>query len=154
MASGDDLKTISKAQLHSADILIAGGDHLGAAQMLARSLECALKSVICKTLGLSRYPENTKKFKHVDDFFMTHELGALLIASGMSPIFDKDIGADEKASYHWDQFTAAFPGNWTNQIYSPEAPAKFDAVKVKELYNHLIDQDSGIMTVIEKQGKW
>lgn len=148
MATGIDLRNISKARLKSAAILINSRDWDGAASMLALSLECALKAVICKTLHLINYPENTRSSR-IDNFFMTHDFDSLLKASGMEHTFN--LTGSARAFKNWSEFTKQLPGDWANLRY---IIGYFDETKVKAMYTNLVDANEGIIKIIKQKHLW
>jgi HEPN domain len=151
MANGEELKTIAKARLKTAEILIEAKDWDGAAYMMGYVLECALKAVVCKTLNLLEYPQYTKN-KKTDGYFMTHEFDQLLIASGLESLFSTRGSVD--AFQYWSDFTKEYPTDWPSMRYSLERQKQFDETKVKKLYTILIEKDKGILEIIENQNKW
>lgn len=148
MASCNELKSISKARLRSAETLMAAGDWDGAAYMLGYVLECALKSVICKTLGLTEYPQNRK----TDTHFLTHNFDQLLVLSGMSVLFSAN--GDLAVFQRWSEFTKEFPGDWPAMRYNLDYLQKFDEAKVTAMHSHITERTNGILAVITARRKW
>lgn len=151
MANIEELKEIAHARLKTAEILISAKDWDGAAYMLGYVLECALKAVVCKTLNLLNYPEYTKNQK-TDEYFMTHKFDQLLIASGLEYLFSTRGSVD--AFQYWSDFTKEYPSDWPAMRYDRSRQKQFDEIKVKKLYNILIDATKGILSIIEKEKKW
>ena len=81
MASSSELKSISLLRMKTVKILIEGKDWDSAAYMMGYALECAMKAVVCKTLNLVSYPENTRN-NLTDNYFMTHKFDQSLTPSG------------------------------------------------------------------------
>ncbi|HWP61467.1 MAG TPA: hypothetical protein VN495_02600 [Candidatus Paceibacterota bacterium] len=154
MASGADLKSIAQARLVSAETLMSAGDWHAAAYMLPYSLECALKSVICKTLHLGTYPDDQWAHEmQVQSFFTTHIFVQLIVVSGLTDIFSPTGRAEPYG--HWSKFTAVYPGKWIGMRYNDTIKmAQFDEKKVRELHFMLTDPQHGILTVIENEGRW
>lgn len=151
MADSKDFKSISKTRLRTVQILIDGKDWDGAAYMMGYVLECSLKAVICKTLHLVSYPENTRDNK-IDSYFMTHKFDQLLTPSGMEDLFS---GRGEKDVFrNWSEFTQEYQGDWVRMRYDPARLKQFDEIKVKKLYNNLTEEPSGILAVIETKKRW
>ena len=148
MATGTDLKNIALKRLESAEHLIKAGDWEGAAYMMGFSLECALKSAICKTLHLQAYPEYTKN-KEVASFFMTHKFDCLYVVSGLTDIFNVNAGGD--AYWNWSEFTKNYTGNWVETRYQL---SNWDGQKVSGLFKYLSDTNHGIITEIESNKRW
>jgi len=151
MASGPELKEIALARIKSAEVLINAKDWDGAGNVLGFALECALKSVVCKTLNLLTYPENHKDEK-INAFFMTHFLSRLLLVSGLSQTFS---AAGKKEEFdNWSLFVAAYPGDWASLKYLPPAVSPFTPVKVPELFKYLYEDKDSIINVIDGKGLW
>ena len=151
MASAKELKAISQARLKTAKILIEAEDWDGSAYIMGFALEIALKAVICKTLHLVNYPENTKN-RTTDAFFMTHNFDQLLKASGMEDLFSARGKGDEFRN--WGDFTQEYQGDWTAMRYNPERLERFKKEEVERLYNNLVGKPSGIITVIKTKRRW
>lgn len=149
MANCTDLKKIAQARLRSARTLMKADDWHGAAYMLGYVLECALKAVTCKTLNLVTYPDNTKNDK-INSYFMTHRFEQLLIVSGLEGIFSSR--GPQKAWQNWSDFTLEYPGDWPSMRY--ELKTIWNETKVIKLYENLMEQTSGILTIIKRRGKW
>jgi len=151
MSNLEDFKSISNLRLKTAKILIDGKDWDGAAYMLGYCLECALKAVICKTLHLVAYPENTRNDK-VDSYFMTHKFDQLLTPSGMEDLFS--ARGQKDVFIGWSEFTQEYPGDWPAMRYDRQRLKQFDELKVKKLYNNLVKKKCGVITVINKEKRW
>ena len=150
MATSSEFKYLSRIRLKSAKILLDKEDWEGAGYFMGLSLECALKSCICKTLRITNYPEKNKKDKQVPDFFMTHSFLRLLLLSGLSDILDVK-SSNQLAYKNWSDFTIQYPGNWMAVRYIPNY---FDNKKTIQLYNYLfLDKDSIIKTIKRKR-RW
>jgi hypothetical protein len=146
MLTGKDLKRIARLRLKSAAFLIENGDYDLAAYIMAHSLECALKAVVCKTLHLSSYPETEKLHSH----FKTHNLLILCRLSGLEDLF----GPSGKNWQKWSDFTIRFPGDWVGIRYEY---GKFDHTSVRLLYECLDDKTKGregIFNLICKHRRW
>lgn len=151
MATGTDLRQITKARLKSANILMSAGDWHGAAYMLGYVLECGLKAVICKNLRLTSYPDNVHN-NHVKTFFATHRFDQLLIASGMQDIFS--VTGSKECFRHWSEFTVEFPGDWPAMRYDLTRLNQFDETKVRQLYENLTDKRHGIISTMSLRRRW
>lgn len=151
MAGLVDFKEISQARLKTVAILLDARDWDGASYMMGYVLECALKAVICKTLHLVSYPENTRNDK-IDGYFMTHKFDQLLIPSGMEDVFSTRGKPDAFRS--WSDFTKEYPGDWPGMRYDRQRLKQFDEAKVRKLYNDLVGEPDGILATIEKEKRW
>jgi hypothetical protein len=145
----EDLKRIALARVKGAKHLIDKKDWDGAVQMMGLALECALKSVVCKTLKLPTYPLTHPKDKKVQEFFMTHSFDRLLLVSGLSDIFS--AAGDSFIFDNWSEFTLAYQGEWTAMRYIDGA---FDETKAMKLCSCLYGNSNGIIRIIAKKKKW
>ncbi|MBI4087098.1 HEPN domain-containing protein [Candidatus Kaiserbacteria bacterium] len=148
MATCKDLKTIAKARLRSAVILIDAGDWDGAAYMMGYVLECALKAAVCKSLRLTDYPQNRK----TDTHFLTHNFDQLVVLSGVSDLFDSN--ASSSVFQNWSDFTKEFLGDWPAMRYNIQHQQTFTEIKVRDLYTNLTDKPDGILAVITRKKRW
>lgn len=132
MANCEELKSIAEARVQSAKFLIEAKDWDGAAYMMGYGLECMLKSVICNTLNLKKYPD-TKD----NDWFLTHKLDRLLLLSGLENIF----GVGGPGFEAWSGFTNYYQGEWPSMRYEPKALARFDEQTTLQLFEFLTCTD-------------
>lgn len=147
MADGNELKQIAKARLKTAAILIKNQDWDMAAYLMGHTLECALKSTICKTLHLVSYPSPSSK---QDNHFITHNLLVLMRLAGLEDLFT----AGGTGFTPWSEFTKEFPGEWVAMRYNP---GRFDEPTTKLLFKHLNDKtpgSEGILTILTKRKRW
>lgn len=147
MASGSDLKKLTKARLNSVKILKKAQDWDMAGYLMGYVLECALKSATCKTLKLDEYPDNTKSDEKIRSFFQTHSMDRLLIVSGASDIF-KLTTITRKVFQNWSEFTVNYPANWTEKRYEI---GHWNKEKVEKCYNNLTETPYGILNQIKKR---
>ena len=151
MATGSELKKISESRIGSAKILLDRDDWHMASYLMGCALECALKSVICKTLKITDYPEEHKD-KTIPSFFMTHFIDRLLLVSGLMDIFGS-AAADPRVLNNWSQFTIRYLGDWVTMTYAEEAK-QFDETTAKMLYQYLYDDEKSIIKTIDKELRW
>jgi hypothetical protein len=149
MATQEQLKNITKARVQSFINLMKAEDWFWAAYTMAMALEYALKTMVCKTLDFSTYPQNPKKPRIVS-FFWTHEFEQLLIISGLTQTI-KSTQTPE-IFQNWSDFTKEFPGNWPEIKYDYERQQQFDKVKVERLSKNLLGAKYGLITKIKE--KW
>ncbi len=147
MASRNDLKKIALRRFKSADQLIKVSDWDGASLMMGLSLECALKAVTCKTLGLDNYPE-TRKVKSINNFFKTHNFDELLVVSGTDSIFG--IRGSGYPAWNWAEFMTQYEGDWWNMKYDLNKIKSWDEDKTKKIYTHL----KGLLDEIKVRKLW
>lgn len=152
MATGTQLKNIALARLKSAEVLMEAEDWHGASYMLPYALECALKSVICKTLRIMSYPDNDTSKTDIRPFFTTHVFVQLIIVSGLNDIFS--AAGQEIPFKYWSDFTLAYPGKWVGMRYDIDVMNQFDESRIKDLHNKLTEPTNGILTIIEREGRW
>ncbi len=77
-----ELDTLAQARLEDAEALLRAGRFDGALYLCGYSVELALKSRICQTLGWSGYPSTNQEFQNYQSF-RTHNLNVLLRLSGV-----------------------------------------------------------------------
>lgn len=149
MASREELKTIYRARVKSAEILIAGGDADGAVQMMGLALECALKASACEALGIINYPE-THDDGEVPKFFKSHKFERLLLISGMTETFS--AAGDSDVLDNWSKFVAAYPGEWVSMRYNEKY--SYDNTIAEELYKYLYSDSKSILKAIAEKRSW
>jgi HEPN domain-containing protein len=76
------LRSIAKARLRDADVLLRAKRFDGAFYLCGYAVELALKSRICRTLGWSSFPETKSEFEGLQSI-KTHDLERLLRFSGI-----------------------------------------------------------------------
>ncbi|MDA8611364.1 hypothetical protein N9L18_00675 [Candidatus Pacebacteria bacterium] len=151
MATGAELKNISRARIKTSDTLIEAKDWDGAAQMMGLALECALKSVICKTLNLSNYPESHKD-GDIPKLFMCHKFDRLALLGGLDENFSSD--GDKDVFQNWSEFTSNYTGEWVAMRYNDEKYSSFDEKTTKRIRDSLEGNDDSIIGYFEKNKKW
>lgn len=149
MATGKELKELAQRRLKTARILIDRDEWDMAAYILGYALECGLKSVICKTLHLDKYPEE-KHDKH--GHFVTHKFDVLQRLAGVEYLF---IATNAPGFSPWSTFTQEYGGDWTSVRY--EINTKNTKQKVELLYTCLDGKNKGkdgIFQILSKKRKW
>lgn len=76
------LRTIARARLQEATLLLQAGHDDGAVYLCGYAVEVMLKARICRTLSWAGYPETSGEFQHYRSF-QTHDLDVLLHLSGV-----------------------------------------------------------------------
>jgi hypothetical protein len=144
MATGSELKDIAKKRLDASEILLKEKDYDGCVYLMGYVLECALKSVICKTLNLKEYPEKDGSGPLVN-VFRTHILQDLLRLSGL----EADLQLTSGRRYeNWSELT-----KWnTNVRYQPIGT--WDEKQAVRMLNALVEKPDGLITFIECEKKW
>ena len=82
MIATKDLRTIARARLRDAKVLLQAKRFDGAFYICGYSVELALKARICQTLRWADFPETTNEFKNLQSL-KTHDLEVLLRLSGV-----------------------------------------------------------------------
>ena len=146
MATGEDLKKITNARLKAVKSLKESGDYDTAYYIIGYALECALKSVICKTLNFDNYPDMDGMGKKVETF-KTHSFDLLLALSGMEKDFT--LNAPAERAYNWSQFTKA----WViDSRYQPIGIRTKE--EIERMIKMLEENENGILYWIEEKQKW
>src|SRR5207244_11998757 len=82
MIAPNVLKSISRARLRDAKVLLSAKRYDGAVYLCGYAVELALKARICQTLRWSGFPETQSEFKGFGSI-KTHDLEILLRFSGI-----------------------------------------------------------------------
>ena len=77
-----ELRTLARARLRDAEVLLLRGRHDGAVYLCGYAVELALKARICRTLHWSAFPATTAEFRDYQSF-RVHDLEVLLHLSGI-----------------------------------------------------------------------
>jgi hypothetical protein len=85
----EELRTIAKARVEDATLLVTNGRADGALYLGGYAVECALKARICATLNWAGFPENRREFENFSSF-KTHKLDVLLALSGQEQRIKSD----------------------------------------------------------------
>lgn len=150
MASGRDLKRVTRARLRTVRILMDNKDWDMAGYIMGYVLECALKAAVCRTLKQKEYPDNIKRDDKMRNFFQSHDFERLLMISGMSDVFVLKRGS-QKVWDNWSQFTFHYQSNWTEIRYKP---GYWNETTIKNLYTRLIEIPHGILNQFIKHKRW
>ncbi len=86
------LKSISRARLSDAKVLLEAKRYDGAVYLCGYAVELALKARICRTLRWSGFPETQSDFRGLLSV-KTHDLEILLRFSGIEPRIKKKYGS-------------------------------------------------------------
>lgn len=151
MATHKDFKDIAEKRLKTVDVLISNEEWGVAVYIMGFVLECVLKALTCNTLNLATYPEiKVTKNQKITSYFLTHDFDMLLIVSGASNIF----GLSGEGASSWSGFTQEYTkiGKWTDIRY--DVLNKFDKKKALSLYNYLVSDPNGIISILKRKGLW
>ena len=95
------LKSISRARLRDAKVLLEAKRYDGAVYLCGYAVELALKARICQTLRWSGFPETQSEFKGLGSI-KTHDLEILLRFSGIEPRIKKKYLPFWSVVLDWD----------------------------------------------------
>ncbi len=125
MITGEYLNGMATIRLSEGELLYKNGFHQGAYYIAGYAVEFALKALICKRLGVEPFaikvkgePQNDNNAV-VSNALKIHDLSALLIFSGLYPIYkemkDKSDGSGRQLFTAWSSVS-----DWSEQRrYSP-----------------------------------
>lgn len=95
------LKSISRARLRDAKVLLRAKRYDGAVYLCGYAVELALKARMCQTLRWAGFPETQKEFKGLGSV-KTHDLEILLRFSGIEPRIKTKYFAPWSVVLDWD----------------------------------------------------
>jgi hypothetical protein len=81
MIESKDLRTIARARIHDATVLLRGKRFDAAFYLCGYSVELGLKARICQALNWRGFPETANEFRNFQSL-KTHDLEVLLTFSG------------------------------------------------------------------------
>lgn len=147
----EEWKALCWKKVKTAERLVSQKEWEVAGECMGYALECALKAVTCKTLGIEAYPplkmsrDETKSGAEIQGF-KTHEFDSLIVLSGLSGRLTTD--------FELNQFTAQYAGSWENRRYDMDLSTVYDEKAVIELSQLLYDTSEGILNKFEKEELW
>lgn len=100
MLDHKDIKSIAKARLKDAQVLLRGNRFEGAIYLCGYAIELALKARICQTLKWGGYPASNAEFNDYKSF-KTHDLDVLLHLSGIEDKIKTKLFAEWSAIAQW-----------------------------------------------------
>lgn len=95
------LKSISRARLRDATVLLKAKRYDGAVYLCGYAVELALKARICRTLRWKGFPETQSEFKGYASV-KTHDLEILLMFSGIEPRIKRNYLPHWSVLLDWD----------------------------------------------------
>lgn len=95
------LRTIAKARLRDADVLLKAGRFDGAFYLCGYALELGLKSRICKTLKWAGFPQTRQEFERYQSV-KTHDLEVLLRFSGIEERIKRKYLSEWSVVLNWN----------------------------------------------------
>jgi HEPN domain-containing protein len=117
MLTISELRSISRARLKDADVLLSNGRYDGAAYLCGYAAEIALKARIVRTLKWSGFPSDGGEFKDFQSF-KTHNLHVLVQLSGWEAKIKLKFPGEWSVITQWNpQWRYDPPGNVT-QVYA------------------------------------
>ncbi|QJD78552.1 hypothetical protein [Spirosoma rhododendri] len=133
MANRADFQQLATLRLTEAQTLLTHHLPDGAFYLAGYAVECALKSAICRTLGIDDFfeaysskPHGAKVRDDVVQKFKTHDYGTLLVLSGLYHKLSADLLIDKALNDSWSTFQNQ---NWSEQQrYATVSKAMSDAV--------------------------
>lgn len=92
MKCQSDIEKLAENKFKEAECLFNNKFPDGAYYLAGYAVELLLKAKVCKTLGIDNFFEESslKRLKHPQTF-KNHDLGQLLVLSGLYPDFEKKI---------------------------------------------------------------
>ena len=96
-----DLKSIARARLKDAEVLLQSRRYAGAVYLCGYVVEIALKARICRTLKWAGYPSTRAEFQNYQSF-RTHNLDTLLSLSGTETKIKRAYLAEWSVVQDWD----------------------------------------------------
>lgn len=152
MATGADFRNMTEGRMRCVDCLLEIRDWQMASYMMGHVLECALKAMICKNLGVIEYPSDVKRSINstVVNFFRTHAFDQLSLLSGLSENTFSATNTQGAEFDNWSQFTFNYPSTWVEMRYETSQAKVFDETKAREMYNYLIGDTDSIINVIKR----
>jgi hypothetical protein len=101
MIATADLKSIARARLDDAKVLLKGKRLDGAVYLCGYAVEMALKGRLCRTLKWTCFPETPAEFKGLQSI-KTHDLEILLRLSGVEGRVKTKLMAEWSLVLGWD----------------------------------------------------
>ncbi len=95
------LRSIARARLRDAGVLLQARRYDAAAYLCGYVVEIALKARICRTLGWSGFPETPAEFKGLGSL-RTHDLGVLVRFSGVEERILSEYLSEWSLALNWD----------------------------------------------------
>lgn len=101
MIAANDLRSIARARLRDAQVLLRAKRFDGAFYLCGYAVEVALKARICRTLKWSEFSDASQDFKGLQSL-KTHDLEILLRLSGIEARVKMKYLADWSAVLDWN----------------------------------------------------
>ena len=101
MISRSELRTVARARLRDAAVLLDGGRYAGAVYLCGYAVEMMLKASACRALKWSEFPMTKGEFQPYRSF-QTHNLDTLLHLSGAEQRIKERHFAEWSAVATWE----------------------------------------------------
>jgi HEPN domain-containing protein len=101
MIAANELRTVARARLRDAQVLLRAKRFDGAFYLCGYAIEVALKARICRTLKWSAFPDAAQDFKGLQSL-KTHDLEILLRLSGVEARVKAKHLAEWSAVLDWN----------------------------------------------------
>jgi HEPN domain-containing protein len=101
MISKQELRSVARARLRDAQVLLRAKRFDGAFYLGGYAVEVVLKARICRTLKWSGFPDAASEFQGLQSL-KTHDLEILLRLSGVEPIVKAKRLAEWSAVLNWN----------------------------------------------------
>ena len=101
MITTTDLRSIARARLRDAKVLLRAKRRDGAVYLCGYAVELALKARICRTLRWDGFPETPQEFKGLQSV-KTHDLEILLKLSGVEKRIRAKCFVEWSKVLNWD----------------------------------------------------
>ena len=95
------LRTIARARLRDANVLLRGGRGDAAVYLCGYVVEIALKARICRALNWDGFPETATEFSGLGSL-KTHNLALLLRLAGAEERIKRRFGSEWASVLDWD----------------------------------------------------
>ena len=125
MIPATDLRSIARARLRDAQVLLAARRFDAAAYLCGYAVEVALKARICRTLKWQEFPETTREFRGLQSL-RTHDLELLLRLSGAAARVRKTHASQWADVLYWSPDKRY---QWTGGSSQQEAVAMVESAK-------------------------
>jgi HEPN domain-containing protein len=101
MTSTKDLRSIARARLRDAQVLLQAKRLDGAYYLSGYAVELALKARICRTLKWNGFPDGPSDFKGLQSL-KTHDFATLLRFSGLESKIRRDVMTEWSVVVKWN----------------------------------------------------
>jgi len=136
-----ELQELAQLRLHEAEALFAAGFYDGSAYLCGYVVELAMKACVCKTLGLTEYPDREQGLERA---FKTHDFNALEVLSGLRVKISSKRNTSASFKTNWSLATAWKP----EDRYVISGKSRRDA---EDLLDSLRSEEEGVLIWLSQQ---